>query len=80
MSERETVHELDLDAYLARLGLSGRPTVAELHLAHVTHFNALLWDSGTTPVTVIEHGVIDPGRRWTGEPGCTGAAECRGRW
>ncbi len=35
MSERETVHELDLDAYLARLGLSGRPTVAELHLAHV---------------------------------------------
>jgi N-hydroxyarylamine O-acetyltransferase len=28
-------HELDLDGYLARLGLSGRPSVAELHLAHV---------------------------------------------
>ena len=28
-------HEFALDAYLARLGLSGRPTVAELHHAHV---------------------------------------------
>jgi N-hydroxyarylamine O-acetyltransferase len=29
-------HELDLDAYLARIGLSGRPTLAELHRAHVS--------------------------------------------
>lgn len=35
MSEQETGHEFDLEAYLARLGLSGRPTVAELHHAHV---------------------------------------------
>ena len=27
-------------------------------LVHVTHFNALMWDSGTVPTTVIEHGVI----------------------
>ncbi|HEV7915752.1 MAG TPA: glycosyltransferase family 1 protein, partial [Albitalea sp.] len=26
-------------------------------LVHVTHFNALMWDSGRTPVRVIEHGV-----------------------
>ncbi|MFG3104805.1 glycosyltransferase [Streptomyces sp. NPDC048182] len=36
-------------------------------LVHVTHFNRLMWDAGTTPATVIEHGVIDPGPRWTGE-------------
>jgi glycosyltransferase involved in cell wall biosynthesis len=39
----------------------------ELRLVHVTHFNELFWDSGTTPVSVIEHGVIDPGPMWTGE-------------
>jgi hypothetical protein len=26
-------------------------------LVHVTHFNALMWDSGATPTCVIEHGV-----------------------
>ena len=39
----------------------------DLHLVHVTHFNALLWDAGTTPTTVIEHGIVDPGHRYTGE-------------
>lgn len=39
----------------------------DLTVAHVTHFNALLWDTGTTPTTVIEHGVVDPGARYTGE-------------
>jgi glycosyltransferase involved in cell wall biosynthesis len=39
----------------------------ELTLVHVTHFNALFWDAGTTPVRVIEHGVVDPGYRYTGE-------------
>ena len=29
-------------------------------LVHVTPFNALMWDSGSTPVRVIEHGVIAP--------------------
>jgi hypothetical protein len=41
--------------------------VAGLTIAHVTHFNALLWDCGSSPVVVIEHGVIDPGAAWTGE-------------
>ncbi|MCW3048688.1 MAG: glycosyl transferase, group 1 [Solirubrobacterales bacterium] len=39
----------------------------DLLVAHVTHFNALFWDCGTTPATVVEHGVIDPGYRYTGE-------------
>lgn len=30
-------------------------------LVHVTHFNALMWDSGATPARVIEHGVTVPG-------------------
>jgi len=39
----------------------------DLTLVHVTHFNALFWDGGTTPVRVIEHGIVDPGYRYTGE-------------
>jgi hypothetical protein len=39
----------------------------DLLVAHVTHFNALFWDCGTTPATVVEHGVVDPGYRYTGE-------------
>ena len=39
----------------------------DLTLVHVTHFNALFWDAGSTPVRVIEHGIVDPGYRYTGE-------------
>jgi hypothetical protein len=39
----------------------------DLLLVHVTHFNALFWDAGGTPETVIEHGIVDPGERYTGE-------------
>jgi hypothetical protein len=39
----------------------------ELLVAHVTHFNALFWDCGTAPTAVVEHGIVDPGRRYTGE-------------
>jgi glycosyltransferase involved in cell wall biosynthesis len=39
----------------------------DVTVAHVTHFNALLWDTGTTPSRVIEHGIVDPGHRYTGE-------------
>jgi hypothetical protein len=39
----------------------------DLVLVHVTHFNALFWDAGATPTRVIEHGVVDPGPRYTGE-------------
>jgi hypothetical protein len=38
-----------------------------VRLVHVTHFNDLFWDAGTTPTTVIEHGIVDPGYRYTGE-------------
>ncbi|HST84026.1 MAG TPA: glycosyltransferase [Kineosporiaceae bacterium] len=36
-------------------------------VVHVTRFNELMWDSGRAPTTVIEHGVLDPGYRYTGE-------------
>ncbi|RIQ12391.1 glycosyltransferase [Jiangella rhizosphaerae] len=36
-------------------------------IVHVTHFNALVWDSGAAPATVIEHGIVDPGRQYTGD-------------
>ena len=37
-------------------------------LVHVTPFNALMWDAGRTPGTVIEHGVFIPAAaRYTGE-------------
>ncbi len=39
----------------------------DVHLVHVTFFNDLFWDAGTTPTTVIEHGIVDPGYRYTGE-------------
>ncbi|HEY9286916.1 MAG TPA: glycosyltransferase [Candidatus Dormibacteraeota bacterium] len=38
----------------------------DLTLVHVTHFNDLFWDAGGTPTRVIEHGVVDPGYRYTG--------------
>ena len=39
----------------------------DLTLVHVTHFNDLFWEAGTTPTRVVEHGVVDPGHRYTGE-------------
>lgn len=39
----------------------------DLTVVHVTHTNALFWDCGSTRTRVIEHGVIDPGHRYTGE-------------
>jgi hypothetical protein len=40
-------------------------------LVHVTHFNALMWDSGRTPTRVIEHGVLPLAEaRWRGELEC----------
>ena len=36
-------------------------------VAHVTGFNELFWDCGSAPTTVVEHGVVDPGHRYTGE-------------
>jgi glycosyltransferase involved in cell wall biosynthesis len=39
----------------------------DLTLVHVTHFNALFWDAGSTRTRVVEHGIVDPGYRYTGE-------------
>ncbi|GAA3623442.1 glycosyltransferase [Lentzea roselyniae] len=36
-------------------------------IVHVTHFNDLMWDCGSTRTVVIEHGVADPGPLYTGE-------------
>ena len=36
-------------------------------LVHVTHFNDLFWHSPAIPTRVIEHGIPDPGYRYSGE-------------
>jgi glycosyltransferase involved in cell wall biosynthesis len=42
-----------------------------VHVVHVTNFNDLFWDCGERVTHVIEHGVVDPGYRYTGElPSC----------
>jgi hypothetical protein len=42
-----------------------------IHVVHVTHFNDLFWDCGDRCTHVVEHGVVDPGYRYTGEvPSC----------
>jgi glycosyltransferase involved in cell wall biosynthesis len=39
----------------------------DIPVAHVTSFNAAMWDTGRAPTLVVDHGVPDPGHRWTGE-------------
>ena len=39
----------------------------DIPVAHVTCFNQVMWDCGRAPTTVVEHGVVDPGYRYTGE-------------
>lgn len=39
----------------------------DVTVVHVTHFNQGAWDCGGTRTEVVEHGVLDPGHRWTGE-------------
>lgn len=38
----------------------------DLTLVHVTHFNRLFWDNGSTRTEVIEHGIVDPGHLYSG--------------
>lgn len=38
----------------------------DIPVVHVTWFNATVWDCGSAPTTVIEHGIPDPGHRYTG--------------
>jgi glycosyltransferase involved in cell wall biosynthesis len=38
-----------------------------MHIVHVTHHNALMWNNGGAPTHVIEHGVLlPPGLQWDG--------------
>jgi glycosyltransferase involved in cell wall biosynthesis len=38
-----------------------------LTIVHVTAFNELFWDCGSTPTVLIQHGVVDPGHRYSGD-------------
>jgi hypothetical protein len=40
---------------------------SDIPVVHVTPFNELFWDCGRAPTVVIEHGIVDPGYRYTGE-------------
>lgn len=40
---------------------------SDIPVVHVTDFNDLMWDSGAAPTTVVPHGIVDPGHRYTGE-------------
>lgn len=40
---------------------------AEIPIVHVTHFNRLFWDCGTARTDVVEHGIVDPGHRYSGD-------------
>lgn len=41
--------------------------LADVPVVHVTAFNAMAWDCGDHEVRVVEHGIHDPGHRYTGE-------------
>jgi hypothetical protein len=46
----------------------------DLLVAHVTHFNELFWDTGGTRTTVVEHGIVEPRARYTGDLARLGVA------
>src|SRR4051794_10619874 len=39
----------------------------DIPIVHVTDFNRLMWDNGCAPTLVIDHGIADPGLRYTGD-------------
>ncbi|WP_370950296.1 glycosyltransferase [Amycolatopsis sp. cg5] len=51
-------------AATTRHPLAGRE---DIPVAHVTHFNELMWDNGIAPTVVVPHGLPDPGHQYTGE-------------
>ncbi|HZS22295.1 MAG TPA: glycosyltransferase [Pseudonocardiaceae bacterium] len=40
---------------------------SDIPVVHVTPFNDVFWDCGRAPTVVIEHGIPDPGYRYTGD-------------
>ncbi|WP_454049323.1 glycosyltransferase [Cellulomonas sp. Marseille-Q8402] len=66
---------VDVPAVYVEHNTPAGPAVATRHpladrddvlLVHVTAFNALVWDNGSAPTTVVEHAVPDPGHLYTG--------------
>jgi glycosyltransferase involved in cell wall biosynthesis len=49
--------------------VDARHVVADMDVlvVHCTHFNRLMWDNGGVPTRVIEHGVVAPEARYSGE-------------
>jgi hypothetical protein len=39
----------------------------DVTIVHVTHFNDVMWDAGSTRTTVVEHGIVDPGHLFSGD-------------
>lgn len=39
----------------------------DIPIVHVTHFNRLIWDTGSARTVVIEHGIADPGPQYSGQ-------------
>lgn len=67
---------VDVPAVYVEHNTPGGPAAATRHhladrgdvpVVHVTAFNALMWDCGAAPTTVVEHAVPDPGYLYTGE-------------
>jgi hypothetical protein len=67
---------VDVPALYVEHNTPAGPAAASVHpladrddipIAHVTWFNQMMWDCGRAPTTVIEHGVVDPGYRYTGQ-------------
>ena len=65
----------DVPAVYVEHNTPAGPAVASVHplagrddipVVHVTCFNQMVWDNGRAPVTVIEHGIPDPGYLYSG--------------
>jgi hypothetical protein len=39
----------------------------DLRIVHVTHYNELFWDCGSSRTTVVEHGIVEPRARYAGD-------------
>jgi hypothetical protein len=54
-------------AVRSRHPVTTEPRLEGIPVVHVTHFNAMAWDCGDARTLVVEHGIPDPGYRYTGE-------------
>ncbi len=68
VAERMTTQPINLAGKTSTHHLVDDPDVL---LVHVTHYNRLMWDNGSTPTVVIEHSVaIDPAIGYSGRRAC----------